>query len=80
MKLGDIIPGISLAGIEPAHVVAVVTTVPFGEDTVQLIYRTPDGMIEERLLNRTDEASVEVATLERPSLRNGLRVVCARKS
>ena len=66
MKLAEITPGISLTGIEPTQVVTVVATVPLGADTIQLIYRTPDGAIKERLLNRSDEAAVEVAAFERP--------------
>ncbi len=66
MKLAEITPGISLTGIEPTQVVTVVATVPFDADTIQLIYRTPDGMIKERLLNRSDEVAVEVAAFERP--------------
>ncbi len=66
MKLEDIHPGLSLTGIDPAAVVAVVATVPLGEDALQLIYRTPGGTMQERMLGRADEASIGVATAERP--------------
>ncbi|KAA6184259.1 DUF3883 domain-containing protein [Thiohalocapsa marina] len=66
MKLEEITSGQSLSGIEPSQIVAVVATVPHGADAVQLIYKTPDGVIGERLLARDDEASVEIATAERP--------------
>ena len=66
MRLEDIAAGASLSGIEPGQVVAAVTTVPLGDGAVQLIYRTGDGAIRERLLGRADEASVAMATLERP--------------
>jgi superfamily II DNA or RNA helicase len=66
MKLEDITPGANLTGIEPDHVVAVVTTVRLADGAVQLIYRTADGAIKERLLGRGDEPSVTVATAERP--------------
>ena len=43
MKLEDITKDLSLSGIEPAQIVSVVATVPLGDGSVQLIYRTPDG-------------------------------------
>ena len=66
MKLEDIKSGVSLSGIEPSQVVTAVAVVPLGEGSVQLIYRTPDGGMKERLLNRGDEPSVDIATVERP--------------
>jgi hypothetical protein len=66
MKLEEIKPGQSLSGIEPSQVVTVVAVVPLGEGSVQLIYRTPDGNMKERLLNWREEPSVDVAKLERP--------------
>jgi superfamily II DNA or RNA helicase len=66
MKLKEITPGLSLTGVEPSHIVSVVTTVALGDGTLQLIYRTPDGGIKERLLGFADEATISVATTERP--------------
>jgi superfamily II DNA or RNA helicase len=39
---------------------------PHGDGALQLIYRTPDGAVKERLLGRVDEASISAATVERP--------------
>src|SRR5438132_6496065 len=66
MKLQEITTGLSLSGVEPTQIVNVVTTVPVGDGAVQLIYRTSDGQIKERLLSRADETSINVATVERP--------------
>jgi hypothetical protein len=66
MRLQHITTGASLSGIEPAQIVTVVATIPHGEDALQLIYRTPDGAMKERLLGRADEASISAATIERP--------------
>jgi SNF2 family DNA or RNA helicase len=44
----------------------VVALVPLAEGSVQLIYRTPDGAMKERLLGRGDEASISIASVERP--------------
>jgi hypothetical protein len=75
MKLQDIAAGQSLAGIEASQVVSVMATVPHGEGALQLIYRTPDGAIKERLLSRDDEASVEIATAEVPTATAKMRLV-----
>ena len=66
MKLEEIAAGQSLSGIEASQIVSVVATVPHGGEALQLIYRTPEGAIKERLLSRDDEASVAIATAERP--------------
>ena len=66
MKLEELASGQSLSGIEPTDVVSVVALVPLAEGSVQLIYRTPDGAMKERLLGRTDEATIAIASSERP--------------
>jgi hypothetical protein len=66
MQLGQMKPGIALVGLEPDLVSTVVAIVPIAEGTVQVIYRLPDGTIKERLLNAADEASIALATSERP--------------
>ena len=43
-----------------------VATVPLAEGSLQLIYRTPDGAMKERLLSRADEQLISVATAELP--------------
>jgi superfamily II DNA or RNA helicase len=66
MKLDEIKPGLNLCGIEPTQVVSVVAIVPQGGGALQIIYRTPDGAMKERLLLSTDEPSISAATIERP--------------
>jgi len=66
MKLHEITPGLSLAGVEPTQIVSVIATVPLGDGAVQLIYRTQAGGMKERLLGSADAASISVATVERP--------------
>jgi len=66
MKLEELAPGQSLSGIEPIEVVSAVAIVPLAEGSVQLIYRTPDGVMKERLLGRADEATIATASVERP--------------
>ncbi len=66
MKLDEIKQGLSLTGVEPAEIVTVVAPVPLGDGALQLIYRTSAGAVKERLLTRADEASISLATVERP--------------
>jgi superfamily II DNA or RNA helicase len=56
----------SLAGLEPASVATVVAVVPIADGAVQVIYRTPEGTLKDRLLGRNDEATIALATQERP--------------
>lgn len=66
MKLKEIASGQSLSGVEPKEIVSVVATVPQGDGALQLIYRTPDGGMKERLLLSADEATIDLATVEKP--------------
>ena len=66
MRIEDLTPGISLNGLEPSGVATVVAIVPIAEGAVQVIYKTPDGALKDRLLGRADETSIVVATQERP--------------
>lgn len=65
-KLEDVKPGMPLVGLEPSVVATVAAVVPIGEGSVQVFYRTPDGITKERLLGRADEESISIATVERP--------------
>jgi hypothetical protein len=66
MRLEDLRKGMSLVGLEPSVVATVVAVEPIADGTVQLIYKTPDGTLKERLLGRSEEASIAVAAEERP--------------
>jgi superfamily II DNA or RNA helicase len=66
LPLADLKPGQSLIGLEPGLVATVVAVVPIAADAVQLIYKTPDGSLRDRLLNPADEAGIGLATTERP--------------
>jgi superfamily II DNA or RNA helicase len=47
-------------------VATVVSVIRIAEGAVQVIYRTPEGALKERLLNRSDEVNISVAVTERP--------------
>jgi hypothetical protein len=66
MRIEDIKTGDSLQGIEPAALVTVVAVVPISTDAIQLVYKTPDGALKDRLLGRNDEENIAHATRERP--------------
>ena len=66
MRIEQITAGISLIGLEPATVATIVAVVPIADGTVQVIYKKPDGALKERLLGRADEATIAIATQERP--------------
>ncbi len=66
IALEDLKPGISLVGVEPTQVVTLVALVPIGDGAVQAIYKTSEGTLKDRLLSRGDEATISIATLERP--------------
>ena len=66
LQLDQISAGLALTGLEPAVVTTVVSVIRIAADAVQVIYRTPDGVLKERLLNRADEANISVALTERP--------------
>ena len=56
----------ALSGVEPAVLATVVSVIRIADGAAQLIYRTPDGHLRERLLNRSDEAGVSLAVAHRP--------------
>lgn len=66
ITLEGLAPGIALVGIEPTLVVTVVAVVPIGDGAVQVIYKTSEGTLKDRLLSRGDEANISLATVERP--------------
>lgn len=66
MRLEDIRSGSSLNGLEPAAVATVVAVLPIADGAVQIIYKTPDGTLKDRLLGRADEPTISLAIQERP--------------
>ena len=66
LRLEDIKSGLALEGLEPSHVVSVVAVVPLSPDSIQVIYRPPEGGVKECNLTRMNEAALNIATVERP--------------
>jgi len=66
ITLDTLTPGLALTGLDPTGIGTVIAVVPIADGAVQVIYRTSDGRVKERLLNRADEATLSIATVERP--------------
>ena len=66
LQLDQLSVGLVLTGLEPAVLSTVASVNRIAADAVQVIYRTPDGTLKERLLNRADEAKISIAVTERP--------------
>jgi superfamily II DNA or RNA helicase len=49
-----------ISGIIPGTPVEVIAVIPHGPDAKQVIYRTPDASIYERVLYRADEANIDI--------------------
>jgi superfamily II DNA or RNA helicase len=66
MHLAELKPGLALVGLEPERVCTVVAVNVIADNAVQVFYKLPDGSLKERLLGTADEATIAVATVERP--------------
>src|SRR5438309_11296065 len=66
LKLEEITKHAALTGIEPGQVVRVVTTEPMRDNALTVYYKTSDGRLLERMLLRTDEATLALAEAGRP--------------
>ncbi len=63
LTLNDIKAGAVISGIELGRLVAVVAVVPHGE-SVQAIYKLPDGTLGERLILEADAKTLGFGTAE----------------
>ena len=66
MKLEEISKGALISGIEPGKVARIVGVDPLGDNAVTVVYRTDDGRLGERVLFRSNEADLAIATAGRP--------------
>lgn len=66
LRLEEIRSNAAVAGLEPGSVVRIVTTEQLGADALTVYYKTADGRLRERMLFRSDEASLSLAEAGRP--------------
>lgn len=66
INLDSITAGLELTGLDPTGIGSVIAVVPITDGAIQVLYRTHEGTLKERLLNQGDEASISIATTERP--------------
>ena len=52
MRLEDLTAAMSLNGLESSAVATIVAVVPIADGAVQVIYKTQDGTLKDRLLRR----------------------------
>ncbi len=65
MKLEELTAGAQVVGIDPAGVVTLVSVTPVGDDCLTVIYKASDGSLAERMLFRSDESELNIATTGR---------------
>lgn len=65
-RIEDIKGGVGLHGVEPSLVVTAVAVTPMPPNSIQLVYKRPDGTYADRLLTALQLGAVSVATVERP--------------
>ncbi|WP_353207363.1 helicase-related protein [Sphingorhabdus sp.] len=66
LKLEQIQKNAAISGIEPGHVVRIVTTEPVGDNALTVYYKTSDGKLLERMLFRSNEHELFLAEAGRP--------------
>lgn len=66
MKLESISKGALISGIEEGRVVRVVSSDPLGDNAMTVVYKSDDGRLGERVLFRSDEAKLSIASAGRP--------------
>ena len=63
--LEDLKPNVVVEGLVVGGSVTIVAVTWHGGDTLELVYRSADGAVDNRLLSRSDEARLSIATEER---------------
>ncbi len=59
MRLEELIPGTAVRGLVAGSVARIVQVEWFGDQAVKVTYEEPGGAVRNRLVYRTDEASLE---------------------
>lgn len=65
LKLEDIKKGSEINGIEPDEIVKIVSVDSLGDAAIEIVYKTSQGRLGERMLFRSDEAKLNLATVGR---------------
>ena len=66
MLLAELKTGLALVGLEPELVCTVIAVNIIADGAVQIFYKSPDGTFKERLLTKSEESTIALATTERP--------------
>ena len=62
MRLEDLVPGVSIAGLLPGVEVILVHAGMHGTQACTLVYRTPDGGFGERVIYRPDLVGLSIGS------------------
>jgi SNF2 family DNA or RNA helicase len=66
MTLQQLVPGLSVTGIEFNAVTTIKAVSRISDTAIEVYYKTHDGQTRDRLLNESDLATIHLATNERP--------------
>ncbi|HMS18142.1 MAG TPA: DEAD/DEAH box helicase, partial [Planctomycetota bacterium] len=66
MKLEDLTPNAVVRGLHLEHSVTVISVQWHGSDALTLLYRKPDGGVQEEIIYRHDESRLSLAEVGRP--------------
>ena len=66
MKLEELVKGARVVGVDPAGPVLIMSADAVGEDAVSVFFKAADGAPAERVLFRSDEDKLAIATVGRP--------------
>lgn len=66
IKLEDIKTGATIEGIESGQIVKVISVEYIGADALTLYYKNAEGSVKERMLFRSDENNLSIASVGRP--------------
>ncbi len=65
ITLESITLGLSLIGLDPSGIESVIAVVPIADSAMQVLDKTPDGVLKERLHNLGGEPYISISTTER---------------
>ncbi|MBI3073653.1 MAG: DUF3883 domain-containing protein [Deltaproteobacteria bacterium] len=65
-KLEDLQPNAALRGVLPDRIVTVIASQWFGSDAVEITFKDPSGRLDQEILYRDREASLEIVEKGRP--------------
>jgi superfamily II DNA or RNA helicase len=66
VRIEDLKPGLIVSGLTPSGPATIVAVQPMGADSASVFYKAPDGTPSERMVFRSEEEGIALATVGRP--------------